>query len=452
MPLFLAVPVAAAPLLPAPTENPQNIDFTADPLLALIQSATPPEPFLAAVRTAALTRPETLAAEAGTDEARALRGEARSALFPRFDAQLIAARQIASDFGAFTALVESLQPAARTDLQLSAQQLLFDFGATGRRIAAASADVRAARAGAEAQAQAQALAAIAAWYDVLAGAALDTIAADTSARLARIADDTRTRQAAGLGTGGDVARAEAGLAEAAANRARIAVALADARARFAALYRRAAPPLLERPAAPASDASSADAARLLSGRTPLVAAADARADAARQLARAVRADRLPLLSAGLTATRYDVFDHNRDYDVRGQITLHAGFSAGGAEAARARAAQARARAASYAEDAARSDAERDAASAFDAARILDANVAALDTAYRAGRRARDVTAEQYRLSRGSLLDLLRVEQEFSASAAALLRGSFERDLARYALLARTGALLPLLGLNPETPR
>ena len=452
MTLFFAAPITAAPLLPAPTENPQSIDFNADPLLMLVRSESPPEPFLAAVRAAALARPETRAAETNTEEALALRVQARSALFPRFDAQLMAARQLASDFGGYTALVESLQPSARTDIQLSAQLLLFDFGATGHRITAASADVRVARAAAQAQAQAQAMAAIAAWYDVLAGDALDRIAAASNARLARIADDTRTRQAAGLGTGGDVARAEAGLAEGEAAWAHIRVATADARARFAALFGHAAPSLPDRSPAPPGIAVSADAAQLLSTRTPIVVAATARADAARQLARAVRADRLPQLSAGLTATRYDVFDRNRDYDVRGQIVLHAGFSAGGAEAAAANAAEARARAAAYEEDAARSDAARDATSAFEAARILDSNVAALDTAYRATRRARDVTAEQFRLSRGSLLDLLRVEQEFSASGSALLRGTCERDLARYALLARTGGLLPLLGVSTEGPQ
>jgi hypothetical protein len=45
---------------------------------------------------------------------------------------------------------------------------------------------------------------------------------------------------------------------------------------------------------------------------------------------------------------------------------------------------------------------------------------------------------------------LRSEQEFFASAQALLQGNLERDLAHYALLARTGEL-PALFENLATP-
>lgn len=50
-------------------------------------------------------------------------------------------------------------------------------------------------------------------------------------------------------------------------------------------------------------------------------------------------------------------------------------------------------------------------------------------------------AEQFRLSRGSLIDLLRTEADYFAAARALVAGSVERDLAHYTLLARTGGLL-----------
>ena len=73
-------------------------------------------------------------------------------------------------------------------------------------------------------------------------------------------------------------------------------------------------------------------------------------------------------------------------------------------------------------------------------------------AYRANRIARDTMAEQVRLSRGSLIDLLRAEEDYFGAARALLQGHIERDIAHYTLLARTGELLGLFALSTKDGR
>jgi outer membrane protein TolC len=60
-------------------------------------------------------------------------------------------------------------------------------------------------------------------------------------------------------------------------------------------------------------------------------------------------------------------------------------------------------------------------------------------------------AEQFRVSRGSLIDLIRTEQDYVASAEALVRADIECDLAQFTLMARTGELPGMLALPvPET--
>ncbi len=437
-------------LLPPPAQNPQAIDFTQDPLLAFLDPAEDTANFRTAIAAAVHNHPGFGEAEAGTSEARANRREARSALFPTFGVSLIGSRSLAREFQGASAPVEALAPRGRTDAIASADQLLFDFGASSARIAGASARLRAARADAARSNTGMALAAIQAWLQLFGGQARLDLSQALVERHRNILEDTRARAAAGLASGADIARAEAGLADAMSAAAGQARGLAAIRARAHELFGADAPLHPRRPPPPPrSIAASADAAAGLSHGTPAVNAAQALAESARALARAARADTRPRLSAGLSGSRYNVFEAGGSYDVRGQVVLRQSLSVGGAEAAQVSAAEARATGAGFTADRITAEAERDAQAAFADARILDESLGVLETAYRANRRARDATAEQFRLSRGSLIDLLRAEQQFSGAAAALIQGSIDRDIARYTLLGSTGELLPLLAIPPD---
>lgn len=444
--LLLAAPAPAQLLLPLPQQNPQSIDFAADPLLAFVNAETPPDAFRQAIAAAVARHPATGEATATAVAAGAAVHKSRAALFPVLTADITGAYSLARDFGGSSAIVESLLPRGRVDASLGVNQLFFDFGATSARIGAASARLRAARAETDGSAAATALTAIEAWYRVLGYQSALDLSQALIERHRRIVADTGARVAAGLGAGGDMARAEAGLADAITASARIDQSLALVRARYREAFG-AEPPLRPaRPSRPASAAADPATAMGMSHMVPAVAAALAAAEAARADARATRGDTLPRLTAGVNAVRYSLFQSNRNYDVRGTISLRQAFSTGGAESARIAQASARARALAFTADRITAEAERDAEAAFADVRILDANAPALADAYRANRRSRDTMAEQFRLSRGSLIDLLRTEQEYFAAAQALLQGNLERDVAHYTLLARTGELLPLLAI------
>jgi adhesin transport system outer membrane protein len=448
--LIAATPAPAQLALPAPLADPRSIDFAQDPVLRFVAEGAATADFKARIAAAVARHPAQAEAAAGTDVARAQRREARAALLPALSLAVVGSRSLARDFVDSSAAVERLLPRGRTDASVAADQLLFDFGATGGRIAGATARVRAAAADADRSAAATALAAITAWYQVLGLTAMTELADALVARHRAILADTEARVAAGLGAGGDRARAEAGLADAIGAASASARSLAAARARYHELFGAEAPAHPARPASDIAMLASADRAIREARATPEVVTAEALAMAAAAEARAVRGEALPRLGAGLSATRFNVFEPGPNHDVRATFTLRQTLSTGGAESARSSAAAARARAASATADRVRAEAERDAEAAFADAAILAPAVVALADAYRANRHNRDIMAEQFRQSRGSLIDLLRTEADYVAAARALVAGSIEHDLAQYTLLARTGSLLRHFDIAPNT--
>ena len=150
-----------------------TIDFASDPVLRLRRQQAAFEPFRAVIAAAVERHPGTAESAANEDEALAVLEEARAAQLPTVDLNVTSYRVLARDFSndQFN-IIERSRPRQRTDAILSAQQILFDFGATARRITAAGARLRAAGADLEVAADRVALGAVAAWYDVFAYRAL----------------------------------------------------------------------------------------------------------------------------------------------------------------------------------------------------------------------------------------------------------------------------------------
>jgi adhesin transport system outer membrane protein len=206
------------------------------------------------------------------------------------------------------------------------------------------------------------------------------------------------------------------------------------------------PARLERAPVASLPAMSKDAAALQAMSTPQPRAAQALADASRQEARATRADRMPQIGASLNANRYGVIENSTDYDVRGLLTLREHLF-GGTEARIAQA-EARARSADAHADRIRDEAARDASIAWSDVQALDEQLRATTESYIAARRSRDVLVERFVYERGNLFDVVASEDSYFETATAYIRALSELDAARYVLLARTGGLLPALGIDP----
>lgn len=445
-----ATALAQAPL-PEPSGRPMEIDFAADPVLRLRREQTEYERFRDAIAAAVERHPGTAEAAAGEDEALALMREVRSTQRPTVDTTITSYRVIARDFSDDpTNIIERSRPVQRTDAIVSVQQTIFDFGASGRRAASAGARLRAAGADLEASADTIALNAIAAWYDVFAYRALValTVAFVASQRELREAVEFRIRE--GASAEGDLARIDSYIAQTETRLARFRRLLANAEARFTELLGAPPPASLERAPAPGLPVSNRDEAAMAAQDAPAVRSARAFADASRHEARALRADTLPQVSAGVDAGRYGVFENERDYDIRGRVALR--WRLFGPADPRADQAEARARSADARADRVGEEAARDAAIAWEDVRALEAQLEAIEAAYIASRQSRDVIAERFRAARGTLFDVVAAEDAYFEAATSYIQALTELDAARYVLLSRTGRLLEALAIDADRLR
>lgn len=445
---FATVGTQAQEALPAPSGNPMQIDFQSDPVLQLRFREADTVAFQALLIEALARHPIRAEAVALQDEAVALLAEAREARLPTVDAAITSYRVIAREFSNDPDnLLERARPTQRTDATLEVQQTVVDFGAGTSRVRAGSARLRAAALDVEAASDRVVLNAIAAWYDVFAYRALVGISEAFLASQRDLRSSVEMRIREGVSAEGDLARIDSQIAQTQTRLARFRRVLANAEARFTELAGTPPPPLLER--APTLPPLLDEREEVIEAAltTAEVRSAEARADAARLDARAARADRLPKLGLSLDAGRYGVFETDRDYDIRGRLTLrHRIF--GGVDT-RVAQAEARARATDARTDRIREEAARDAAIAWSDVQALEQQLEALEAAYVASRRSRDVILERFRVARGTLFDVMAAEDVYFASATAYIEALTELDAARYVLLSRSGRLLDRLGVPPD---
>lgn len=441
---LLATPAHAqmAPLsLPTPSPMPQKIARDTDVFLAGLQQRVPTPEFDARIEAAAAALP--ILGERGQDiaAARAQRDQTRSGLFPRLGVDGVAARTILRDFKGDTTQVERLVPRSRTDVTGSVEQLVADFGATGARIRSANAGTEAAAADLDAARNSALLDLVTTWYDVLSARTAVALSAANVSRLDALATAAALRFDSGVDSGGDVARARSYLAAAQSQQVTLQRRLTSAEARYAELF--------QTPAGNVFRPASLDTGIGAGSERPEVASAKAQEREVAAAVDAAKADRLPRLDARVGGTAYDLASGNRpDYDVRATLTLRQRFSTGGAEAARVAELKARQRSAALAVDRISAAATREQATAeADVAGLADA-MPPLENSYLDSRRARDLFVEQFRVSRGTLLDVLRAERDLLDAALTLAQTNYDLDVARFTLLARRGGLIERFGLVP----
>ncbi len=435
--------------LPAPAGDPLHIDPATDPVLRLARNSTDPALFRRAITDAVRRNPALGEATAQVEEADAVRAEARARRLPTADLSIssfkILSRAFSNDPGN---VLERSRPDGRTDGLIRVQQPVLDWGSGLSRVRAGEARLEAARAGVEDTGTQVALRAIAAWYQVYGYRVLVRLAEAFTVNQADLRVALQDRVTQGAAAPADIAQVDSYIASADAQAADFKRLLTSAEAQYAAVIGSPARGDLGRAPVPTLGGIAQAELSTAVDRLPTVRAARLGADAARFDARALQSDRLPQLAAGLDAGRYGIIETTRDYDVRGSVTLSMRLGGGAAE--RGRQAAARANGADARLRRTRIDAQRDAEIALSDVEALEAARKAIETNYIASRQSRDVLAERFRVSRGTLFDLLGAESNYFGVAARYIQTVIELDSARYSLLARTGRLLPELGIDPVT--
>jgi adhesin transport system outer membrane protein len=427
--------------IPSPSDRPQAIAAASDGFLASLGTQAATADFIARISAAAARLPVLGERAADVAAARAQRDQTRSRLFPGLGLDLVASRTIDRDLQSPSTQVESLSPRSRNDVIGSIDQLLTDFGATSARIRAGNATTDAARAELDAARNTALLQLASAWYQVLSAQTALALSNSNIARMRELAQGAALRFERGVDSGGDVARARSYLAAAESQAIGFERQLRTAEARYVEMFGSAP-----------GDLARADT-RLSTGGAPSerpeVAAARAEVAASRAAVSAAKSDRLPRVSARLTSSGYNVLRSGGvPYDIRGQVTLSQRFSTGGAEQARVAELAARQRAAGLAAERITAATVREAQTAEADVDGIDRSLPALQEAYLDSRRARDLFAEQFRVSRGTLFDVLRAERDLLDSALTLARSQYELDIARLTLLARRGGMIEAFGMTP----
>lgn len=429
--------------LPAPTGDPMAIDVEHDPLLALFAETAPRGPFIATIQAAIERSPLRDEAVAQKDVAAASRSEARAGLFPVVDLSATYFRVLTRAFSNDpNNVLERSRPSRRTDEVFRIQQSLFDFGSTNARIQAGSRRVEASIAGIDDASGQLALRTVSAWNEVFGYRALVTLGDRFSETLAELRGQLAERIKQGVSAQGDLAQVDSYISASDAQLAQFRRSLAGAEAQFVQLTGLPVPQSLARAPEPDVPPMSLERAQADADTIPPVVSAKRLAEAASFDTKAVKADALPGLSAGVDAGRYGVIENARDYDVRGTVTLSQRLFGGASQ--RIDGARARARGADATYRRVRSDAARDAAIAWSDVNALEEARAAIEANYIATRKSRDVLSERFRVSRGTLFDLLGTENNYFNVAVRYIQTVIELDSARYVLMARTGKLLDVL--------
>ncbi|MBW0144147.1 TolC family protein [Sphingomicrobium clamense] len=435
--------------LPAPVADPMAIVPADDPLIRHLNDTAPFDVFAQQVREAMRDFPTVDEAAAIIDEAEAARREAQMGLVPDVDLALSGRRSIARNFSNDPDnIIERSRATGRTDATFSVSQRIWDYGAASRRISAAGHRLDAARYEQVRRGDAAALEAISIWYDVFTMQTLVQFADSFVERQVELRDAVRARVNQGASAPGDLARVQSDIASGQARAATYRRRLANAEARYLEYFGVAAPASLERAPAVGSGLDTQEAARAAALQLPEVKIASAQLFAARQEAHAQRAETLPTIDARLEGGRFGLFENDGDYDIRGTIVLQKRFFGGAdprADQAEARADQRLARL-----EGVREEALRTAAVAWSDVQALEAQLAAIESAYISARQSRDVIYERFRATRGTLFDVLQAQESYFEIAALYLQTATELDAARYVLLSRTGQLLDVLGVEEYT--
>ncbi|WP_343752489.1 TolC family protein [Sphingomonas japonica] len=441
------LPTSDGNVLPAPSADPLAIDPGSDPILRLARESGDPLVFRQSIQAAVGRHPSIAEAEARRDEARAARNEARTLELPVIDMSLSYFRTVDR---AFTDdpqnVLERSRPTFRTDETLRLQAPVFDFGSAKSRIAAGNRRLEASVAGIDDVSVQLALRGVDSWYRVFGYRALVGLAESFLASQTELRAAIAERVEQGVSAPGDVAQVESYIAAAQTQLAGFKRSLANAEAQYRQVIGVPAPPGLGRAPTATLVPTSRERAEADSQNIPAVEAARLNAVAAREDARAARGDALPGLGVGVDAGRYGLLENAGDYDVRASVTLTQRLFGGATQ--RIDQAKARARGAGATYDRIRVEAARDAAIAWSDVEALAESAAAIENNYIATRQSRDVLVERFRVSRGTLFDVLSAETNYFNVASRYIETVTELDIARYALLARTGKLLDGFGIAP----
>ncbi|MFZ9634638.1 MAG: TolC family protein [Alphaproteobacteria bacterium] len=331
---------------------------------------------------------------------------------------------------------------------LQMRQTVYDFGATSNSVDAARHRLEATEARRSSVEMDLAMRGVVAHYDVMRARLLFGLAERNVADRTRIVSLLESRREIGGGAETDIRRATARLAAARSVLVAFENRLRSAEAAYREIFS-VHPERLDLSRSPEGPASIEDALRLATERHPALVEARAVARSARSEAEAVTARALPNVGVeGAVSRREQLADGVPGTDASLLLVFRYNFYTGGADTARRNQALARARQAEQDERALGRQLDRllrqAQAESENAARAIDARAIAV----LAGVDALRANREQLELNRGSIVELLKSQEELFDAGRDLIDSVFDGVLSRYRLLQFAGTLVESLSGPP----
>jgi adhesin transport system outer membrane protein len=332
-------------------------------------------------------------------------------------------------------------------LAVSARQLIYDFGAVGSRVDSRTALKAAADARSEVKSSELTLRALTAWLEVFRGQEILAVSRMNVLSRQQILSFIEEREQLGGSALGDVFRARARLADARATAVVAQNRLTVSEAVYREVFDEAPSAQLALPeAAPVAIERFANLSGWLS-RNANLAEARAQTEAARHEAKSAAAALLPTIYLDITARRRDIGGQGvPGSDWTAGFSLKQNLYSGGAELARKQQAEQRATESQLGEDNLRRQVERAFSQSIADVKNSTEAVAARKEAVQVAAVALEAVREQFAFRRGTLLDLLRSQEELYTAGRDLIDSIVDHALVRYRLLNLAMELTPMFDI------
>ena len=337
-------------------------------------------------------------------------------------------------------------------LALSARQLIYDFGATSGLVDARNTLETAAQARSDLKSSELTLRALTAWLEIFRGRQMQELTRMNVQSRQQILSFIEEREKLGGSAQSDVLRARARLADAQVAAVAAQTRLSAAEAVFFEVFNEAPPPQLALPQLTLDSLQRYTNLTEVFERSAQLTEARAQTQAAGFEAKSAAASVLPSVHLDLTARRRDLGGQGvPGTDWTAGFTVKQNLYSGGADVARKQQAEQRAIESQLAEDNLKRQLERALAQSVADVKSSTAAVAARKEAAQVAAVALEAVREQFAFRRGSLLDLLRAQEELYIAGRDLIDGIVDHSLVRYRLLHLAMELNPIFDIPVGTP-
>ena len=333
-------------------------------------------------------------------------------------------------------------------LALSARQLIYDFGAVSGQVDARTALERAAAARLELKTSELTLRALTAWLEVFLAREILVLSRMNVLSRQQIHSFIEEREKLGGSAQSDVLRSRARLADAQATAIVAESRLTAAEAQYREVFDEPPPAQLPLPAAAPVDLARFASLTDWMQRNANLTDARAQTEAAGHAAKSAAAALMPSIHLDITARRRDIGGEGiPGSDWTAGFLLKQELYSGGADMARKRQADQRAKESQLNEDSLKRQLERAFAQSIADVKNSTTAMAARKESVQVAAVALEAVREQFAFRRGTLLDLLRAQEELYIAGRDLIDSVVDHSLVRYRLLNLAMELTPMFAIE-----